>query len=197
MLNESGLAALIIVALSGAALPTGAHAGDGLRAPHTPVAVSAMSPDPDGTTDTVAPGENLPRDEVDARIGWLIQTYIMDARAALEHDHIHEAVETLARARSALSTVEQRSTGRTQDSASPSPSSLAGSLARADAALSAGDHVGADRALADSERKLRAALVDLDAVLRPQSVTPRYGSGIDTAAGGRIASHIEFHLTPR
>ena len=170
MLNRVALAAVIALALAGEALPTTAHADEGSNAPHASGAFSALSPDPDGTADTVVPGEHLQYAEVDARIGWLVQTYIMDARAALRRDQVHEAVETLARARSALSALGQRSEERTHDL--KLPTSLAASLTQARVALSADDRAGADRALAYGERRLQTALVDLDAELHPQSGPP-------------------------
>lgn len=170
MLSKVGLAAMTIMALASTAWPAAANEGDGSEVRHRRGAFSALSPDPDGTADTVVPGERLSHGEVDARIGWLVQTYIMDTRAALRRDHIHVAVETLARARSALHSLEQRSDGHIHDLRA---SDLAASLAQAERALSAGDRTGADRALADGERGLHAALVALDDALLPQSGAPQ------------------------
>jgi hypothetical protein len=121
----------------------------------------------DGTAETVVPGERLPPGEIDARIGWLIETYLIDAREALHRGRVDRAAETLARARSAVRTLDQVSAGGARDQASPS--SLAVSLEQAQAALSAGDRDRADQALSGAARRLHAALVALDAVLHPQS----------------------------
>jgi ethanolamine utilization microcompartment shell protein EutL len=130
-----------------------------------------LAPDPDGTADVAVPGERLPAGEIDARIGWLIETDITDAGAALRNDDRREAAECLTRARSALRKVAQRAAGRAHDLAVPP--TLDVTLARAEAALSAGDRETAEHALTDSEQRLRVALTALDADLLPQSGGPR------------------------
>jgi hypothetical protein len=170
-LDKVGLAALTILALAAAGLPAASHAGDPLYVPHRRGEPSALSPDPSGTAATAVPGEGVSQDEVDARIGWLVLTHIMDVRAALRRDHVEEAVDKLARARAALRNLEKRFDGRSHGLVLPS--SLSASLAEGEGALSGGDRAAADRALADAERGLQAALADLDTKLFPQSGTPR------------------------
>jgi hypothetical protein len=161
MLAFAGLAS------TGAVLPVPVDAGDPLYLPHRRGEPSALSPDPSGTADTAVPGEGLPQDEIDARIGWLILTYVVDARTALRREHVEEAAAKLARARPALRDLETRFAGRSH--ALSLPPSLSASLLRADGALAGHDRAGADSALADAERILQSALADLDAKLLPQS----------------------------
>lgn len=168
-MDKLGLAALMILALAVAA--PAAHAGDPLYAPQRPGEPSALSPDPNGTAATAVPGERLPQDEIDARIGWLVLTYIMDVRAALRRDHLDEAADKLARARVALRSLEQRSAGRA--GGLMLPSSLTANLASGTAALAGHDRAGADRAFADAERVLHDTLAELDTKLYPQSGAPR------------------------
>jgi hypothetical protein len=148
-----------------------ATAGDPLYLPHRLGEPSALSPDPNGTAAISVPGEGLPQDEIDARIGWLVLTHVMDVRAALRRDHVEEATDKLARARATLRDLEQRLEG--QRHGLVLPSGLAASLARGASALSGRDRAGADHALADAERGLQAALADLDAKLYPQSGVAR------------------------
>jgi hypothetical protein len=169
MLSDVKIATVIIAIVTAATVPTVAHSDERSGEPNAASTSSPLSPDPNGTLDTVTAGERLSLGEKDARIGWLIETYVTDARAALGNNRIHEATETLALAQSALRTLEDKSAGKIQNSSLFSI--LATSFARAEEALSAGDRAGADRVLADSERRWRAALIDLDTVMLPQSGT--------------------------
>lgn len=173
VLTRLALAGLALagLALAGAALPAPVAAGDPLYLPHRRGEPSALSPDPSGTADTAVPGEGLPQDEIDARIGWLVLTFVIDARTALRRELVDAAAAKLARARAALRDLETRFVGRSH--ALSVPPNLSASLTQADSALAGRDRAGADRALADAERVLQGALVELDTKLFPQSGAPR------------------------
>src|SRR5271170_3767283 len=170
-LNRVGCAVLATLVLAGALAPAASRAADPLYLPHRAGEPSALTPDPNGTAATAVPGEDLSQDEADARVGWLVLTYVMDVRAALRRGHAEEAAAKLARVRVALRTLTARLDARPHRLTVPA--GLDASLASGERALSARDRAGAELVLADSERALRAALAELDTELYPQSGAPR------------------------
>src|SRR5579862_1212883 len=100
------IAGLMIAGLASVAAPAAAVAQD-LGVPSRHAGATALSPRP-GTADTAVPGEGLAEDEVDARIGWLLATYIGAVRAALRRDNPRQTQDEMARVRAALGSLEQR-----------------------------------------------------------------------------------------
>jgi hypothetical protein len=188
MLKASALSAALVLF---AALPAAAdiRAGD---------AVSVSVPDRGGgeprldrerldPTRRDVPGQLLPAAEIDARRGWLAFTEIDDARDALRLGRPGQAYALIMGAQSLLEELSRTAVGARPargrgdaiteaDRALVERAARPGSrtqarLADALAALQAGDARAADRALADAEGELRAALRTLDAQLHPVSLS--------------------------
>ncbi|HUA52280.1 MAG TPA: hypothetical protein VMB81_08945 [Candidatus Sulfotelmatobacter sp.] len=163
MPTKAGLAAMMIAALTSAAVPVVAAAQeDDLDVPRRHEGTTALSPRP-GTVDTTVPGEGLPQDEVDARMGWLLLTYISAVRSGLRRGNPQRTQDEMAQTRSALAALEQRLASGAHRLVLPAD--LAAAVATAADALTHGDLVAADRALAVGEHGLHAALANLDVEL--------------------------------
>ena len=162
MSSRVGVSALMVAALASAAMPATAAAQDDVDVPHRHEGATALSPRP-GTADTTVPGEGLAEDEIDARVGWLLLTYIAAVRAGLRRDNPQRTQDEMARARAALGSLEQRLAVGAHRFALPA--GLSASVATAAGALARGDLGAVDRTLAVGERGLRTALAKLDAEL--------------------------------
>lgn len=124
-------------------------------------AAPAPLPFPERLLDPMAPGHpgvSLPDSELALRRGWLVFSLIDDARDAVRRRALADASARVARARAAQAR-----------SADPDPT-LDEGLARAAAALAAGDAVAGDRALQDAGGRLRTNLIATETRLHP--ITP-------------------------
>lgn len=156
---KTGLAAMMIAMAAAAAVPA-AGADDPTGRPQRRDGATALSPRP-GTADTVVPGEAVTGDEADARIGWLLLTYVAAVRTSLPRDNPQRTADEMARARAALADLERRlGTGAHR---LVLPVGFAANLATAADALTHGDVAASDRALGDCEQGLHATLAAFDA----------------------------------